>query len=153
MINENEENVVNSTENEASEPVAEASADITSNDTPAEAERENDNAVDYAEVLKSDMKELSEEFSDGDNIQITDLKNPMRYGALRDMELTPREAYLASGGKKEKIDNRAHLSSSVPRKLAASFSEIPKSELEAARELFEDMSDSEIRNLYKKVTQ
>ena len=103
--------------------------------------------------LISDMNELSEQFSDGAGIKITDLKNPLRYGALRDLGLTPKEAYLASGGRKEKTDNRSHLSSSVPRKMASPFSEIPRAELDAARELFADMSDSEIRNLYKKVTQ
>ena len=109
--------------------------------------------TDYKNLLASDMRELSAEFSADSEIKITDLKNPIRYGALRDLGLTPKEAYLASGGKKERSDNRAHLSSSVPRAMTAAFSEIPRGDLEAARELFGDMSDSEIRNLYKKVTQ
>lgn len=109
--------------------------------------------TDYGELLRSDMQELSEEFSRKEALRITDLKDPLRYGALRDLGLTPREAYLASGGKKEKLDNRAHLSSSVPRKMSVPFSEIPRSELDTARELFDGMSDSEIRNLYRKVTQ
>ena len=122
-------------------------------EAPIESENETAEETNYAEILKADMRELTEEFSASSEIKITDLKNPLRYGALRDLGLTPREAYLASGGRKEKTDNRSHLSSSVPRKMASPFSEIPRAELDAARELFADMSDSEIRNLYKKVTQ
>ena len=99
------------------------------------------------------MQEISEQFSPERELDISDLKNPIRYGALRDLGLTPREAFLASGGKKEKEDNRAHLSSSVPRKFSSRFSEMPRAELDAARELFGDLSDAQIRNLYKKVTQ
>ncbi len=109
--------------------------------------------VDYGELLRADMEELAGEFSPHEKIKITDLKNPVRYGALRDLGLTPKEAYLASGGRKEKADNRSHLSSSVPRAVSSAFAEIPRAELNAARELFADMSDSEIRSLYKKVTQ
>ena len=120
---------------------------------PAADELAKEEHTDYGELLKSDMQELSEEFSRKETLRITDLKDPLRYGALRDLGLTPREAYLASGGKKEKLDNRTHLSSSVPRKMSVPFSEIPRSELDAARELFDGMSDTEIRNLYRKVTQ
>ena len=125
------------------------------NDSPQipETEQSANSEPDYGELLDSDMRELSAEFQPDGKIKITDLKNPVRYGALRDLGLTPKEAYLASGGRRERADNRAHLSSSVPRAMTSAFSEIPRSELEAARELFGDMSDSEIRNLYKKVTQ
>ena len=143
---------------EAAEEVAAVTETAPQNeDTAASVEEkeadEKEDTVDYSELLRSDMAELAAEFSPKENIKITDLKNPVRYGALRDLGLTPREAYLASGGRKEKSDNRAHLSSSVPRAVSSSFSEIPRAELDAARELFADMSDSEIRNLYKKVTQ
>ena len=125
------------------------------NDSPQipETEQSAKSEPDYSELLDSDMRELSAEFQPDGKIKITDLKNPVRYGALRDLGLTPKEAYLASGGRRERADNRAHLSSSVPRAMTSAFSEIPRSELETARELFGDMSDSEIRNLYKKVTQ
>ena len=99
------------------------------------------------------MEELGREFAGEGRIHITDLKNPLRYGALRDLGLSAREAYLASGGRKERNDNRSHLFSSVPAKTSSRFCEIPRADLYAAREIFTDMSDSEIRNLYKKVTQ
>ena len=109
--------------------------------------------IDYAEILTSDMNELSGELFAGEEIKITDLKNPTRYGALRDLGLTPKEAFLASGGRIEKLDNRSHLRPSVPRSIAAAFSEIPRAHLDAARELFSDLNDGEIKALYKKVTQ
>lgn len=113
----------------------------------------DDNEVDYAALVESDMRELTLEFSPNEPIKITDLKNPARYGALRDLGLTPKEAYLASGSRIERADNRAHLSSSVPRNMTSSFSEIPRAHMDMARELFGDMSDGEIKNLYRKVTQ
>ena len=119
---------------------------------PTREEKENED-TDYKELLKADMLELSGEFSPGKEMDISDLKNPIRYGALRDLGLTPKEAYLASGGRKEIADNRSHLSSSVPKKFSSHFSEMPRAELDAARELFGELSDTQIRNLYKKVTQ
>lgn len=126
---------------------------VNTEETPQSEEGESaEKSEDYSELLANDMREISEEFSLGGDIGISDLKNPIRYGALRDLGLSPKEAYLASGGRKEKADNRAHLSSSVPRKMAMPFYEIPKTDLAVARELFSDMSDAEIRTLYKKVT-
>lgn len=127
----------------------------TAPSSPAVTEEGNEEAdmTDYGELLKSDMKELSGEFSPDKELDVSDLKNPIRYGALRDLGLSPREAYLASGGKRLNEDNRAHLSSSVPKKFSSKFSEMPRAELDAARELFGDLSDAQIRNLYKKITQ
>lgn len=150
MNGENEEMLPKTQEEENSTPVAKAESSTVDS---AIAENEGkEETTDYGELLKSDMKELSVEFSPDSELDISDLKNPIRYGALRDLGLSPREAYLASGGKKSSEDNRAHLSSSVPRKFSSQFSEMPRAELDAARELFGDLSDAQIRNLYKKVT-
>ena len=142
-----EECLVSESESHIAEPVTEA--------LPAIESGEPDTApdTDYAALVETDMAELTEEFSSDRPIKITDLKDPLRYGALRDLGLSPKEAYLASGGKMEKQDNKAHLFSTVPTKISSRFSEMPRAELYAARELFSDMSDGEIRNLYKKVTQ
>ena len=150
MNTENED--IKSASDVTEEAEKETAQPSPTDDAPAAPENSADN-TDYAELVKADMQELSMEFSTKDPLKITDLKNPLRYGALRDLGLTPKEAFLASGGKKERADNRAHLSSSVPRKISTSFTEIPRAELDAARELFGDISDTEIRNLYKKVTQ
>ena len=154
MINENEEVIIPPPEETPLDDLDAENESVSDDDTDSAINTEDvhEESPDYAEILEADMNELSEEFSSGAQIKITDLRNPIRYGALRDLGLTPKEAYLASGGKKEKANNRAHLSSSVPRKISASFSEMPRAELDAARELFSDMSDSEIRNLYRKVT-
>lgn len=154
MINENEEVIIPPPEETPLDDLGAENESVSDDDTDSAINTEDapEESPDYAEILEADMNELSEEFSPGAQIKITDLRNPIRYGALRDLGLTPKEAYLASGGKKEKANNRAHLSSSVPRKISASFSEMPRAELDAARELFSDMSDSEIRNLYRKVT-
>ena len=153
QLTENEEtSIVDGKEALITQPLPESEENTSAENTAEEKEAVREES-DYENLLASDMRELSAEFSAESEIKITDLKNPIRYGALRDLGLTPKEAYLASGGKKERSDNRAHLSSSVPRAMTAAFSEIPRGDLEAARELFGDMSDSEIRNLYKKVTQ
>ena len=155
-------NNVEVSENDSLEPAPETIQDSSaplSEPAPLQAEEKSESIAppsdepDYRALLEADMKEISSELFDGEAVKLTDLKNPVRYGALRDLGLTPTEAYLASGGRKEKIDNRAHLQSSVPRRTSSSFSEIPPSDLNAARELFSDMNDSEIRALYKKVTQ
>ena len=107
---------------------------------------------DYASVIEEDLAALRSEFSElGALESILDLKNPIRYAALRDLGLTPAEAYLATEGRTHRPDNRAHLKSSVPTSAAQSSSDIPRRELEIARELFSDLSDREIRKLYKKV--
>lgn len=136
-------------------------AEISDNGTEESATRApiseekpvSEETPDYEELLKSDMKELARDLFDSEEIEITDLKDPIRYGALRDLGLTPKEAFLASGGRVQKADNRSHLSSSVPRNMSSPFSEIPRDHLEMARELFGEMSDGEIRSLYRKVTQ
>lgn len=153
-MNEEQELVVESLEIEDTPPAQEEENESISSIPTEEAhETSESDATDYGELLKSDMREISGEFSPGKELDVSDLKNPIRYGALRDLGLTPKEAYLASGGKKESIDNRAHLSSSVPKKFSSQFSEMPRGELDAARELFGDLSDTQIRALYKKVTQ
>ena len=107
--------------------------------------------INYTELVENDIRELKSEFPELHALtDIYELKNPARYGALRDLGLSPREAYLASGGKRT-LDNRAHLYSSVPKNATSPFSEIPRQEFEIAKEIFSDMSDSEIQKLYRKV--
>ena len=66
--------------------------------------------IDYAALAKEDVKILSEEFSELEGLSdITELENPLRYAALRDLGLTPTEAYLATTRRKRERDNRAHL--------------------------------------------
>ena len=113
---------------------------------------ETDGGIDYAAMLDADIAELKAAFPELEDLEdIYGLSNPVRFGALRDLGLTPKEAYLASGGKRAVYDNRRHLTASVPRTARGAIDNMPRRELDMARELFGDMSDSDIQKLYRKV--
>lgn len=106
----------------------------------------------YEELMASDLEELKGEFPELSGIEsLTDIKNPLRYAALRDLGLTPTEAYLAARGKVTR-DTRSHLTGGIPRPAAAPLGSMSKKELEGARELFSGMSDTEIQKLWRRVT-
>ena len=131
---------------------AEATSD-TVTDTPADACADLAEEVNYEEVVKADIEALKAEFSELSTLRdITELENPLRYAALRDLGLTPSEAYLATTRHSRRRDNRSHLNTAVPRMASVPKGFMPDHELETARELFSGMSDAEIRKLYKKVT-
>ena len=107
---------------------------------------------DYEAIIAADVSELSAEFPELNHLKdITELNNPLRYAALRDLGLTPREAYLATA-KRTAQDTRAHLRSAHGRSAAASVGMMSQDELSTARELFPSMSDAQLQKLYKKVT-
>ena len=108
---------------------------------------------DYTALIEEDIREIKRSFPTlGEDFDIRDLKNPVRYGALRDLGLTATEAYLATGGKRARgYDNRAHLTASVPRGARSPLASIPRDEMKIARELFSGMSESDIERLYRKV--
>ena len=138
---------------ESEESSLQKDADIPKEaDTPdTKEEDEKEDEVDYEALMKSDLIALKREFKELMYLNdISQLENPLRYGALRDLGLTPAEAYLASCGTK-RSDNRSHLYSSVPKRTQAPGTVMSESELNMARELFPNVSDAEIRRLYKKV--
>ena len=118
--------------------------------TPYEATDE----VNSAEItVDEDIAELRESFPELSKIQsISELKNPTRYAALRDLGLSSREAYLATHGKVAPANNRSHLTSSVPSAAKIPSSGMSRAQMDEARELFGNLSDTEIQKLYKKVT-
>ena len=108
---------------------------------------------DIEALIDSDVEELRSIFPELSELgSITELKNPTRYAALRDMGLSVSEAYLATTPREARPDNRAHLTSSVPRGAKSPDGPMTKHQLNQARAIFGNMSDSEIYNLYKKVT-
>lgn len=108
-------------------------------------------AVDYDEIIRSDILELRSRFPELSGIEgITDLDNPIRYAELRDLGLSPREAYLATSERRQKPDTRRHLSSAVPKR-AAMPAGLSQSELSEARELFSGLSDAELNRLARRV--
>ncbi len=106
--------------------------------------------IDYGALIEEDISTLRGEFAElADLSDITELDNPMRYAELRDLGLSATEAYLAT--RKRRSDNRSHLRS-VHSIKATHQGSMSDSEMASARELFGDISDAEIRKLYKRVT-
>lgn len=119
---------------------------------PSSSETSEVNTDDIEKALEGELEELRGIFSELESVSdITEIKNPLRYAALRDLGLSPSEAYLAARGPVARGDNRSHLSTSVP-KVTGQGASMPKDELIRAREIFYGMSDSEIQRLWRKVT-
>lgn len=143
----------------ATEPTSEEIGEVTAEkEGEGEApviirEEREESATDYAEIVRADIKALSSEFPElKDLSDISELDNPLRYGALRDLGLTPAEAYLATTKRRRTTDNRAHLERAVPRGASVPLGAMSERELSEARDIFSDISDAEIKRLYRKVT-
>lgn len=123
------------------------------NEEATEVSEDAPEAPDYAAIIEEDLEALRRTFPEMRGItSITELDNPLRYAALRDLGLSAREAYLATSERREKRDNRSHLVGATPRAGAYSSSLMSRDEMRAARQLFDGMSDADIQSLYKKVT-
>lgn len=136
--------------------VAEGTAYTDTQGIPSESTHESENAtqggIDYGALMESDVAELREEFPELNGIKnITQLNNPLRYAALRDLGLSPAEAYLATA-RRHKGDTRSHLKSAHGRNAARSTSGMSYVELTMARDLFPGKNDAELERLYKRVT-
>lgn len=108
--------------------------------------------VDYESLINEDIATLKNEFPELRNLSdITELENPIRYAALRDLGLSPKEAYMATTHRITP-DTRAHIRSIKCKNASASAGMMSQTELATARDLFPDMSDSELQRLYKRVT-
>ena len=152
-LNEKAEEVVELDGNadEASDEVADAEA-VNDELVTEDEDAAEDNAVDYDAIAANDLAELKRAFPElKDVYDVSELNNPMRYAALRDLGLSAEEAYLATRGRRDSYDNRAHLTPSVPGG-ASVMREMSRNDYNMAREIFSDMSDAEIRKLYRKVT-
>ena len=146
-INDIGQTVVQDAEDAKSDVVEEVST-IQESDV---AEPELPDEIDYEALIASDVNTLKSEFPELSGLKdITELNNPLRYAALRDLGLTPEEAYLATA-KRPTQDTRSHLRSAHGRNAAASLNMMSQYELSAARDLFPNLSDSEIQRLYKRV--
>lgn len=101
--------------------------------------------------LESDITEIKNELP-GANAKYESLCKNERYKELRSLGLTPGEAYLATSVSEKRVDSRAHLTGGFPKAASAPPSVMSNDDLNIARSLFEDLNDSEIKKLYKKVT-
>ena len=146
------ENIAAEDEDTKSEVIPDTDNENDVTDADAEAEVKNTEAIDYEALIASDIDALKAEFPELKGINdITDLNNPLRYAALRDLGLSPAEAYMATA-KRRTQDTRAHLRSAHGKNAATAMGMMSQYELATARELFPGMSDSELQRLYKKVT-
>ena len=137
--------------NSETEPITDTDTQDTVGETDGKDD-EGDELTDYEAVAREDLAELKRHFPELRGIKdITEIRNPTRYAALRDLGLSAEEAYLATNSQRKRYDNRAHLTPSVPSGAALSR-EMSHSDYDMARELFSDLTDSEIRKLYRKVT-
>lgn len=109
--------------------------------------------TDYERIAAEDLSVLKAQFPALAALSsLVALPNPSRYAELRELGLSPAEAYLATGSiARKKSDNRAHLRSAVPRMGAVSATALTAEEMAEARRLFSDLSDAQIHRLYKKV--
>ncbi len=112
--------------------------------------------IDYEALAAEDLVELRRLVPSLRISHIGELPHAVRYGELRDRGLSVEEAFWASchdavsGVTSPTYDNRSHLHSAVPRGAAGNPAMMSASELRAAKELFEDLSESEIQKLYSK---
>ena len=74
-----------------------------------------------------------------------------RYGELRSLGLSVREAYLAASAPRGQ-DNRAHIVSGVPGGARSPEIGMSSAEMEIARSIFHGLSEQEIKRLYSVVT-
>ena len=131
----------------------EAAAPVEDEVPPSETEEETPDER-FARTEQEDLAALRTALPElGTMESLSSLTSPARYGELRELGLTPLEAYLASEGRSAlaaRQDSRAHLVSSIGR-TAATGSRIGSAEMEAARELFPSLSDGEIEALWRRV--
>ena len=109
--------------------------------------------VDYARMAEEDLREIQRIAPSLSHLtHLSQLPNVGRYAALRDAGLTCEEAFWAACHTvtAAAYDNRSHLVSAVPRGAAGAPSVMTSAEMAAAKELFGDLSESEIHRLYQK---
>ena len=110
--------------------------------------------VDYEQMAADDLATLKEKFHICRSYShISQLQNPLRYAELRDLGLSPEEAFLATNHERllsRAYDNRSHLRSAVPKE--AGGVGMSASELRQARELFGNASDAYLTSLYRRAT-
>ena len=109
------------------------------------------------------VSEPAEDFSDGEDLlalqsefpemrgkSLADLPSPRRFGELRELGLSPREAYLATR-ERVTVGGKSHLRASQPTHSVSRTSAMTAGEMREAASLFPKLSGREIVSLYKRV--
>ncbi|MGM9608913.1 MAG: hypothetical protein ACI3XE_01665 [Eubacteriales bacterium] len=110
-------------------------------------------APDYEALAAEDLAEIHRLVPALEGVRhLAELPNAVRYAALRDAGLSVEEALWAAChtlvAGRAPYDNRSHLRSSVPRGAAGNPAAMTASEMQAAKDLFGDLSEAEIQRLY-----
>lgn len=96
-----------------------------------------------------DIEELKKSFTELADLKSTgELLYPEKYEKFRALGLSPAEAFLATG----QALKPKRVTPSSPISVARQRDGIPGRELKFAREIFTDLCDREIQELYKKVS-
>ncbi len=135
---------------------AETSPSHTTDPLPSEAGEEAESTDErFARTEREDLAVLSEALPELASLtSLSALSSPTRYGELRELGLSPVEAYLATEGRHalgRTQDSRAHLVGSIGRTASTAGSRIGSAELSAARDLFPSLTDGEIEALWRRV--
>ena len=124
---------------------SEAEPDIgaTADETATVGAENGDGAPDICAELGEFFPGITEESADA-------VCNLERYRQLKALGLSTEEAYRATA-RQRTADSRSHLSGAVGSAAPPRRGDISEQELRSARELLGDISDAEIRRLYKRV--
>lgn len=120
---------------------------------PAETVEEAPTVPDYAAMAEADLAEIKRLAPAlGGLGHLSELPNAARYAALREAGLTVEEALWAAChrtvARTAPYDNRSHLRASAPLGAAGNPVAMSAGEMQAARDLFSDLTDAEIERLY-----
>lgn len=120
---------------------------VPAEETPAEAP-----TPDYAAMAKEDLAEIKRiRPSLAAATHLSDLPFARRFAEMREMGLSVKEALAAADPDAVLFDGKAHLRPAVSRTASARTDGISDADLKEARAIFGDLSDREIRDLYRRV--
>ena len=155
---------------EGLEKVAAESEDLSLEDyrkKKAESQRNEEARILYQKIefekkMKADLEEIQREYPETRSLKsLTEIENLAKFGRFRDLGLSAKEAYAAANAdgvrksvaaatKQQSLNGtKAHLKSAVPAGSKDDGIAISQRELAEWRDLFPDLSDKEIRQLYK----
>ena len=120
----------------------------------------------FERLAASDLAELKKSFPD--LLQVDNIRNAFKsmedfvqFGKLRDSGVSPKNAYMAVNGDKVRTaqaqaaqkkvagDGKRHITSVAPKKASDTNVVMPKATLGEWRDNFPDLTDAEIRKLYR----
>lgn len=118
--------------------------------------------IEFEKKAKSDLEELKKYYPETQKLtSIFQIENMVEFGRLRDLGLSPKQAYAAANADAVKAnaanaakqaalnETKSHLKSAVPKGSKDESISMTKRELAEWRDIFPDKSDKEIIKLYR----